>query len=839
MGYISNMLRLTFLLSLFCLFTAIHAQVICDPSGNIMIYSNYEGGNLNIDVDADIPDLKIGISTYEFTNVTISGAFVDNVTEVVFAGFNAPSISGVDPAIVTEYAAAIGDVAITSILGDLVIAGAPIVNCMVGAEGCGETADGGGNSSPQIVQFFLSYWDDDDAFYANYTDYDAFPPCDFLISEGGNCCFSDPITDPNPIYVEPAGYDFFGIDSALLCTTDTTLDISFYPVVWGLPVWSTGATGYSIDVDEPGVYYFTVGDYCHYGSNLLTDTLIIEPCSTVLDTSICAGATFTLPDGTVVTDAGTYEVVLTAADGSDSLVVIELTTIAPIAVTVDENICEGSTYVFPDGSTTLDAGSYIFTFTAASGCDSIVTYNISLTDTAFGSLDATFCPGSSYTFPDGSTTTDAGVYDINLTSVAGCDSLLTVTLTLSDTTEVLVAGLICSGETYTLEDGTIVSEPGVYEALVFPPDEPCVTRFITTLEVVDTVFAFETASFCPGAAFDLPDGTTTTDPGVYTFNYTSAAGCDSLLTLTLTLTDTVEVAVSAVICEGDSYTLEDGTVVTAAGEYEVLVFPPDVACITRYITALAVEAPVEITIDTPLTICVEVPSIPLNADPPGGVFSGPGVSGATFIPANAGVGGPHVITYSYTSPAGCISSATTTFTVTENYAAASADVNIIIGESVVLNVFTEGTPVWSPGESLSCTECFNPVATPSSTTTYIVTSIDEGGCVVTDNVTVFVNTDPDLDYFIPNSFTPNGDGVNDFFTAYGTSIEIIEQFIVYDRWGAIVFERDMVEPGTFLAGWDGRKNGELLQPGVYAYTLQLRFFGNFLRTASGNVTLMR
>ncbi len=814
------------------------AQIVCDPAGNIMIYSNYDGGNLNIDVDIDIPDLKIGITTYEFTNVTISGAFVDNVTEVVFAGFNAPSISGVDPAIVTEYAAAIGDVAITSFLGDDFF-GTPIVNCMVGAEGCGETADGGGNSSPQIVQFFLSYWDDDDVFYAHYTDYGTFPGAAFQVSEGGNCCFSEPLTEPNPIYVEPADYDFFGIDSALLCTTDTTLDISFYPVVWGLPVWSTGATGYSIDIDEPGVYYFTVGDYCHYGSNLLSDTLIIEPCATVIDTAICAGTSVTFPDGSVVSDAGTYEIILTAADGSDSIITYELSLIDPINVDIAENICAGSEYVFPDGTSTDAAGSYVFSFTAATGCDSIVTYTITLTDTAFATLDASFCPGSVYTFPDGSSTTDAGVYDINLTAVSGCDSLLTVNLTISDTTEVLAAGLICAGDTYTLEDGTVVDAAGVYEALVFPPAEPCVTRFITTLEEVDTIFALETGTFCPGTAYVLPDGSSTTDPGVYTFSYTSAAGCDSLLTLTLSLTDTVEVAVSAVICEGDTYTLEDGTVVNTAGEYEVLVFPPAEDCITRYITALAVEAPVSVVMDAPQTVCIDIPSIALNAIPSGGVFTGPGVSGTAFIPGNAGVGGPYVITYTYTSPAGCISSATTSFTVTENYAAAGSDVNIIIGESVVLNVFTEGSPVWSPGESLSCTECFSPVATPLSTTTYTVTSIDAGGCVATDNVTVFVNTNPDFDYFIPNSFTPNGDGVNDYFTAYSTSLEVIERFIIYDRWGSVVFERDNVEPGNLLAGWDGRKNGELLQPGVYAYTMQLRFFGNFVRTASGNVTLMR
>jgi hypothetical protein len=65
-----------------------NAQTPCVNNGNLMLYSNYDGGIININVDVNIPNLKIGICTYEPVQVTISGIFAGNVTQVLYAGFN-------------------------------------------------------------------------------------------------------------------------------------------------------------------------------------------------------------------------------------------------------------------------------------------------------------------------------------------------------------------------------------------------------------------------------------------------------------------------------------------------------------------------------------------------------------------------------------------------------------------------------------------------------------------------------------------------------------------------------------------------------------------------------
>ncbi|HRO98762.1 MAG TPA: hypothetical protein PLN54_04955, partial [Flavobacteriales bacterium] len=63
------------------------AQPVCDATGNMLIYSNYEGGYLTINVDQNIPDLKVGITTYEAVQVDFVGPFVGNITQVVYAGY--------------------------------------------------------------------------------------------------------------------------------------------------------------------------------------------------------------------------------------------------------------------------------------------------------------------------------------------------------------------------------------------------------------------------------------------------------------------------------------------------------------------------------------------------------------------------------------------------------------------------------------------------------------------------------------------------------------------------------------------------------------------------------
>jgi PKD repeat protein len=125
------------------------------------------------------------------------------------------------------------------------------------------------------------------------------------------------------------------------------------------------------------------------------------------------------------------------------------------------------------------------------------------------------------------------------------------------------------------------------------------------------------------------------------------------------------------------------------------------------------------------------------------------------------------------------------------------DTIIQLGESVGLNAtgVTNGVYTWSPPTDLSCSVCPSPIATPEETITYTVITSDTNGCVSSDNITIIVEFENVI--FVPNIFSPNGDGVNDMLFVRGKGVAELK-FFVYDRWGEKVFETTRLD-----VGWDG------------------------------------
>ena len=138
--------------------------------------------------------------------------------------------------------------------------------------------------------------------------------------------------------------------------------------------------------------------------------------------------------------------------------------------------------------------------------------------------------------------------------------------------------------------------------------------------------------------------------------------------------------------------------------------------------------------------------------------------------------------------------------------------------------------VWTPNSSLSCTNCSNPEASPVVTTTYMVTG-NSNGCEGTGFVTVTVEFDSTI--FIPNAFSPNGDGLNDSFGPITNALESA-RFIVFDRWGKIVFETTDLE-----IKWDGSIEGNDAMLGVYHYLLTGVMYNSETVERSGTVSLIK
>ena len=115
---------------------------------------------------------------------------------------------------------------------------------------------------------------------------------------------------------------------------------------------------------------------------------------------------------------------------------------------------------------------------------------------------------------------------------------------------------------------------------------------------------------------------------------------------------------------------------------------------------------------------------------------------------------------------------------------------------------------------------------------------DIHGCVLEKEVLLKVRLADEV--YIPNIFSPNGDGDNDFFTAFSVkSPGLIESLNVYDRWGNIIYTASGLELGNESDGWDGTYNGRQLVSDTYIYSATINNGANQLETIYGSVTLIR
>ena len=157
---------------------------------------------------------------------------------------------------------------------------------------------------------------------------------------------------------------------------------------------------------------------------------------------------------------------------------------------------------------------------------------------------------------------------------------------------------------------------------------------------------------------------------------------------------------------------------------------------------------------------------------------------------------------------------------------------------IVSPPFKPVTLTWMPSETLSCPDCLDPTASPFQTTTYFLTAVDDAGCTALDSVTIIVTLIRPI--YIPNVFSPNADGLNDYFTVYGgPAARSIRTLKVFARWGNLVFDGYDLPLNDELRGWDGYFKGKLMNPSVFAYLAEVEFIDGVVVLYEGDVTILR
>ncbi len=163
--------------------------------------------------------------------------------------------------------------------------------------------------------------------------------------------------------------------------------------------------------------------------------------------------------------------------------------------------------------------------------------------------------------------------------------------------------------------------------------------------------------------------------------------------------------------------------------------------------------------------------------------------------------------------------------------------SVLISAQINLPFDSLDLVVWNPNEAIPCDTCSSFYLTPTDQITISI-QVQDGVCSDNDDLTVFVRKDRPV--YVPNAFSPNGDGTNDVFEIYtGNSVAKIHSFLVFNRWGETVHQYYDFDPNNPAAGWDGLHKGEPLNPAVFTWFAEIEFIDGIVELYEGDVTLVR
>ncbi|MEO7522900.1 MAG: gliding motility-associated C-terminal domain-containing protein, partial [Ferruginibacter sp.] len=323
-----------------------------------------------------------------------------------------------------------------------------------------------------------------------------------------------------------------------------------------------------------GIYYTdTLRSITGCDSIIHSITLSVFPVNHLsMAAAICANQTYQLPSGTFVGTAGIYIDTIRSVSACDSIIsTVNLSVLAPNLVSMSIQICSNQTYTLPSGTIISDAGIFIDTLRSVAGCDSIVTsVTLSILPVSHVNTLIQICSGQIYTLPSGTMVNAAGIYLDTLRSVSGCDSVITTTnLSPLNARFVNTAAQICSNQPYTLPSGTTINNPGIYvDTLrsVMGCDSIITT---TNLSLFPVSFSSNDVYICSNETYHSPSGAIVNTAGIYIDTLRGLSSCDSTInTIHLFINDVSNTSIIDSIFMGQTYHLPSGETVNSAGVYQ-------------------------------------------------------------------------------------------------------------------------------------------------------------------------------------------------------------------------------------------------------------------------------
>ena len=315
-------------------------------------------------------------------------------------------------------------------------------------------------------------------------------------------------------------------------------------------------------IGDAGNYPFSVSLTDDFGCtwNDVSSIHILPSPTTTIDASICQGQTYN-QHGFNASSSGTYTRTTASNQGCDSTIVLHLNVNPLYSDTISATICQGETYN-QFGFNTSVAGFHTQYLQSIHGCDSIVTLDLTILPTYRDTITAEICDDEVYA-QFGFNTSEAGYHTQILQRENGCDSVIVLHLLVHPTYNDTITAGICDNETYT-QFGFNVSEQGIYTQYL-QSIHGCDSIVTLNLLVHPTYNDTITAEICDNEVY-TQFGFNTSEAGYHTQHLQSIHGCDSIITLNLTVYPTFTDTTHVEICQGDRYQ-RDGFSAETTGIY--------------------------------------------------------------------------------------------------------------------------------------------------------------------------------------------------------------------------------------------------------------------------------
>jgi gliding motility-associated-like protein len=342
----------------------------------------------------------------------------------------------------------------------------------------------------------------------------------------------------------------------------------------------------------------------------------------------------------------------------------------------------------------------------------------------------------------------------------------------------------------------------------------CDSIITTNLSFNSEILKSQSFNICEGEKLKV-GAKTYSQTGIYKDTLKSFGGCDSIITTNLTISPIPTRFIDTTIC-GNKTLIINGKTYSQSGVFQ------------EFIKGTG-------KCDSLLNISINVKPLNLRRNE------------ITLCP-NDTIGGKNlrlagVYRDTIASSVGCPEVVETVVQASRLRVSAGADITIEAGDSVRL-ALTLPTNVnvlwkWQVNKALSCTDCPNPIAKPLETTVFSAEAKDTASnCTVKDDVRVIVKACSSI--FLPTSFSPNGDGHNDYFSVFASScVKSVKKMMVFNRWGALVFTKENFIPNNDQEGWDGTFQGKTLVSDVYTYLFELEVNNGKIEKVWGDVTLVK